>query len=193
MNVRNVDDKGKTIENIDWSIWKREWIEEVYDNITGELIEIVGHCVRIPDDEINQNRLKKMLKEQETLLEQIQRRSVLRTLDDVDAFSVRLLYDKWNKNTEYLVNDRIMFENKFYKCLSDHTSDDTLKPTLANYLWVEISDPNVEWPEWKQPLGYADAYKKGDKVLFKGKKYISLIDSNTYSPETYPAGWEEVI
>ena len=31
---------------------------------------------------------------------------------------------------------------------------------------------------------------KGDKVTYKGKRYISLIDGNTYSPDAYPARWE---
>ena len=36
-----------------------------------------------------------------------------------------------------------------------------------------------------------DAYKKGDKITFNGKHYISLIDANVYSPTAYPAGWQE--
>ena len=36
-----------------------------------------------------------------------------------------------------------------------------------------------------------DAYKKGDKITFNGKHYISLIDANVYSPAAYPAGWQE--
>ena len=33
---------------------------------------------------------------------------------------------------------------------------------------------------------------KGDKVIFNGKVYESLIDNNVYSPEAYPAGWKEI-
>lgn len=39
--------------------------------------------------------------------------------------------------------------------------------------------------------GAHDAYKRGDKVTFEGKHYISLIDANVYSPTAYPAGWQE--
>ena len=52
--------------------------------------------------------------------------------------------------------------------------------------------PAIEYPEWKRPTGAHDAYHKGDKVTYNGKKYISLIDSNTYSPADYPAGWKPV-
>lgn len=47
-------------------------------------------------------------------------------------------------------------------------------------------------PDFVQPTGAHDAYKKGDKVKFEGKVYESLIDANVYSPSAYPAGWKEV-
>ena len=46
--------------------------------------------------------------------------------------------------------------------------------------------------EWKQPTGAHDAYKSGDKVIYGGKVYKSLIDSNVWSPDVYPNGWELV-
>ena len=45
--------------------------------------------------------------------------------------------------------------------------------------------------EWKQPTGAHDAYMAGDKVLYKGVVYKSLIDSNVWSPDVYPNGWAE--
>ena len=47
-------------------------------------------------------------------------------------------------------------------------------------------------PDFVQPTGAHDAYKKGDKVKFEGKVYESLIDGNAYSPSAYPAGWKEI-
>ena len=47
-------------------------------------------------------------------------------------------------------------------------------------------------PDFVQPTGAHDAYKKGDKVKFEGKVYESLIDANAYSPSAYPAGWKEI-
>lgn len=57
---------------------------------------------------------------------------------------------------------------------------------------VEDSESQLA-PEFKQPTGAHDAYKKGDCVMFNGKKYESLIDSNVYSPTAYPQGWKEVV
>ena len=52
--------------------------------------------------------------------------------------------------------------------------------------------PTETIPDFVQPTGAHDAYKKGDKVKFEGKTYESLIDANTYSPSAYPAGWKEI-
>ena len=51
--------------------------------------------------------------------------------------------------------------------------------------------PTETIPDFVQPTGAHDAYKKGDKVKFEGKIYESLIDANAYSPSAYPAGWKE--
>lgn len=52
--------------------------------------------------------------------------------------------------------------------------------------------PTETIPDFVQPTGAHDAYKKGDKVKFEGKVYESLIDANAYSPSAYPNGWKEV-
>ena len=53
-------------------------------------------------------------------------------------------------------------------------------------------EPSPQVPEFKQPTGAHDSYKKGDRVRFEGKVYESAIDNNAYSPATYPQGWREV-
>ena len=53
-------------------------------------------------------------------------------------------------------------------------------------------EPSPQVPDFKQPTGAHDSYKKGDRVRFEGKVYESLIDNNAYSPATYPQGWREV-
>ena len=60
-------------------------------------------------------------------------------------------------------------------------------------LWSPVTiNPETGYDEWKQPTGAHDAYNKGDRVVYNGKVYESLIDGNTWSPDTYPAGWKEV-
>ena len=113
------------------------------------------------------------------------------SLTDEDAFSVPELFHKWiSKGHEYQINDRARYEGKLYKCLQAHTSQEDWTPDAAVSLWVEVSDPAIEWPEWKQPAGAHDAYNKGDKVSHLDKHWISDIDANVYEPSVY--GWSEV-
>lgn len=60
----------------------------------------------------------------------------------------------------------------------------------------EVEPPvDNEYPEYKQPTGSHDAYYKGDKVTFKGKKYICTAPEDyavVWNPEEYPAYWQLV-
>lgn len=52
--------------------------------------------------------------------------------------------------------------------------------------------PVDEWPEFVQPTGAHDAYKVGDKITYNGHRYICKMDGCVWTPDAYPAGWEEV-
>lgn len=67
-------------------------------------------------------------------------------------------------------------------------------------IWADVTDSlypptddegNPVVPDFVQPSGSHDAYNTGDKVTFNGEVYASLIDGNTWSPDSYPAGWEK--
>ncbi len=53
-------------------------------------------------------------------------------------------------------------------------------------------EPGEEYPEYVPPTGAHDAYNIGDKVTYKGEKYICKMDGCVWDPETYPQGWELV-
>lgn len=62
---------------------------------------------------------------------------------------------------------------------------------------LENSDPvepgqEDEYPEFVQPTGAHICYNKGDKIIYNGKKYICKMDGCVWSPDAYPAAWEEV-
>lgn len=57
----------------------------------------------------------------------------------------------------------------------------------------EPTEPEEEYPEFVQPTGAHNAYKIGDKITYKGKKYICKLENCVWDPDTYPAGWEEVV
>ena len=50
-----------------------------------------------------------------------------------------------------------------------------------------------EYPEYVAPSGAHDAYNTGDKITYNGKKYVCKMDGCVWNPDTYPAGWKEVV
>ena len=57
----------------------------------------------------------------------------------------------------------------------------------------EPTEPVEEYPEYIQPTGSHDAYNTGDKITYNSKKYVCKMDGCVWNPDTYPAGWEEVV
>ena len=63
---------------------------------------------------------------------------------------------------------------------------------------LEVGEPEPtpepeEYPEYAQPTGAHDAYNTGDKITYNGKKYVCKMDGCVWTPDAYPAGWEEVV
>ena len=117
-------------------------------------------------------------------------RFVLDSLSDGQAYSVPLMFEQWVSGIEYSQGDRVTFDGLLYKCVQSHTSQESWTPTAAPSLWTVISDPSDEYPLWIQPTGAHNAYSKGDKVTYNGKKYVSNVDGNVWAP---PEQWTEVI
>ena len=117
------------------------------------------------------------------------------TLSDAQALQVPMLFDEFDGNgVAYEVGKRIVFEGVLYKVIQAHTSQAEWTPVAAPSLFAKVINETIDGsiPEFEQP-GSTNPYMKGDKVLFNGKVYESLIDNNVYSPSDYPAGWKEVI
>lgn len=112
-------------------------------------------------------------------------------LDNEAALECVELFPAWENGKAYTVETRVQYGGKLYRCVQAHTSQNDWTPPVAASLWSGVTvDPETGYDEWKQPTGAHDAYKKGDRVLFNGSVYESLIDGNAYSPTTYPAGWK---
>ena len=107
----------------------------------------------------------------------------------------------------YNIGDIVEYNGVLYKSLIDgnvwspdgypqgwqeydaSTSTEPSTPDPGTETPTEPSEP--DYPDFVQPTGAHDAYKKGDIVRYNGKLYQSLIDANTYSPDAYPQGWQE--
>ena len=112
------------------------------------------------------------------------------SLTDEDALEAVNLFPNWTIGVVYKVDDRVRYEELLYKCLQAHTSQDAWTPTAAPSLWAKVLIPDEnEIPEWEQPDS-TNAYQIGDKVMFEGHIYESVIPNNIWSPSAYPAGWQ---
>jgi hypothetical protein len=103
----------------------------------------------------------------------------------------------------YNIGDIVSYNGKLYKSI---INANVWAPDVYPAGWEEYTEsteggggttepetpPTETIPDFVQPTGAHDAYKKGDKVKFEGKIYESLIDNNAYSPSAYPAGWKEI-
>ena len=101
------------------------------------------------------------------------------------------LYENYEVGKFYKIDDIFNHENKLYKVIQEHTSQEDWLPNELPALYLNMMPENVI-PEWVQPTGVHDAYNTGDKVIYGGKVYESLIDGNTWSPTDYPSSWKSV-
>lgn len=119
------------------------------------------------------------------------------SLDDEKAMEVATIYDPWTVGKAYTAGEFVTYgqnsvgDPQLYKVVQAHTSQADWTPNATPALFTAIGLDDAGYPVWSQPTGAHDAYNKGDIVDYNGTLYQSLIDGNTYSPEAYPAGWDE--
>lgn len=98
---------------------------------------------------------------------------------------------EWIENENVEEGDVRVFEGVAYEVITAHTTLSSWIPSQTPTLWKVIQQ-GEEIPVWVQPTGGHDAYNEGDRVHFPTADdpvYESLIDSNVWSPITYPQGW----
>lgn len=101
------------------------------------------------------------------------------------------LYPSYETDKNYAVGDVFKYDGRLYKVIQAHTSQEGWRPDATPALYLNLV-PSSVIPLWVRPTGGHDAYNIGDKVIFEGKVYESLIDANVWSPTEYPAGWREL-
>ena len=114
-------------------------------------------------------------------------------ISEEDAKAHKGLFEAWATDTHYEVGAMRQHEGNLYKCLQSHTSQENWTPDATPALWVEIAAPN-EYREIKDNMLPTEAFALGEIGWYKEKDNLwkSLIAANNYTPETYPAGWEQV-
>lgn len=181
INGRQVFSSCKTIQTLD-GIW--------ISNPSEEQIAAAGWTVYIPPVVEPSATVEPELDEVIMAIKQLLSTEAT-NLSDEDALGVAALYPTWvSKIGETVsIGDRFWYDGRLWKVIQAHTVQEDWTPNEAKSLYTEITIE--EWPIWVQPIGAEDAYNIGDKITYNGEHYVSTINSNVYSPEAYPAGWQK--
>lgn len=99
-------------------------------------------------------------------------------------------YPAFEVGKKYTAGTLLMFGGSLFTVLQTHTSQADWTPTTAPSLFAQVLSSQItgDIQEWVQPDS-TNPYMKGDKVIFGGVTYESVIDNNVWSPGDYPAGW----
>ena len=120
------------------------------------------------------------------------------TLSEDKALEVPAVFPAYQVGRAYSQGEYLVYgvnalgDPQLYRVAQPHTSAAEWPPASTPALYTPLGLDGQGYPVWSRPTGAHDAYNKGDIVSYKGTLYRSLVDGNTWSPDTYPAGWEEV-
>ena len=120
------------------------------------------------------------------------------TLTDEQAMEVTTVFPKYEIGKLYKEKEMFTYgvnevgDPQLYRVVQEHTSQEDWTPDSTPSLYTPIGLTDGGYPIWSRPTGAHDSYNIGDIVEFNGKLYKSLMDGNIYSPEEYPAGWEQM-
>lgn len=95
---------------------------------------------------------------------------------------------EWVKGEQVQVGQRRTYDGKTWEVVQAHVTE--YAPPLVLALWKEVSTAQI--PEWIQPTGAHDAYKKGDRVTHNGKTWESTLDANVWEPGVVAGLWVKV-
>ena len=108
----------------------------------------------------------------------------------------RVELEEMARNNAKAINDYAPMEERLEEAFKEIKA---LKDRVKALEGTETDEPVEgeeiveEYPEYVKPTGGHDAHMKGYKTTYKGKKFISLIDNNVWTPDEYPQGWKEVV
>lgn len=101
------------------------------------------------------------------------------------------IYPQYRVCKSYMSGEVFALDSLLFRVIQPHTSQADWLPESTPALYAKFTPPGTI-AAWVQPTGAQDAYQMGDKVLFNGSTYESLINSNVWSPADYPAGWKKL-
>lgn len=114
-------------------------------------------------------------------------------IDEVTASENANLFLGWQTGVNYKINTLLQYEGLLYKVLQEHVSQADWVPDKTPSLYKVLGMNENGILDWSRPISSADAYMIGDECMFNGVHKRSTIDNNVWSPDEYPAAWEDVI
>lgn len=104
------------------------------------------------------------------------------SFSDYQALQIAELYAAWHTDVDYHVGQIVRYNSKLYRCVQDHSSQNSWTPDLTASLWSEISFNENGIENWKRPTGAHDTYNVGDHVMHNDIKWVSLVNGNIWEP-----------
>ncbi len=156
---------------------------EVIDLTAQELAQRKENLLQSLDDNFDYVQIKALLR----LLSEPLLQSDSISSEELEVLAT--IYKQYRVGVGYQLNEVFVYDSTLYKVVQPHTSQADWFPDQTPALYTPFTPPG-QVSEWVQPTGAQDAYNLGDRVLFNGSTYESLIDANTWSPTVYPAGWQ---
>ena len=120
--------------------------------------------------------------------------------ESTDVVNAEPFVDEWVAGTmeqpiEYKIGDVRKENGQVYECKQAHTHHGEVgwNPSTFKAGWIVKHTKDTGNPKpYIQPQGAHDAYMKDECVSWEGKVYVSVADSNVYSPTDYPQNWKVV-
>lgn len=104
-------------------------------------------------------------------------------LPNEEALKLKMFYPDWAVGVKYAKDVIVNYDGELYRVFREHTSQADWLPNKQPDLYIRVKFAEDGTPEWVQPTGYENAYKKGAIVKYNGQKWESLQDGNIWTPE----------
>ena len=98
-------------------------------------------------------------------------RANAQALTDAEALEAKVLYPNWSPNSiEYTTGYKVLYEDILYKCISEHTSQESWAPGVAPSLWTAI-ESGEHAGTLEDPIPVPDTVTTAGMEYEKGKYY----------------------
>lgn len=103
--------------------------------------------------------------------------TILQKQDNKTALKMNLLYSNWQTEVKYTKDYKVQYNNKLYKVLQEHTSQENWKPDIAVTLYQVIDEEHEGTIDDPIPAAVNMIYYKDKYYIENGTIYKCIRDS----------------